>query len=162
MLKINFKIAWRSLLKDRQFSILNLIGLSAGLACAILIYIWVSDELQVDKFHKNDTRLFQVMENRDQASGIWTAPSSSGLMADALVKDMPEVEYAVTTDPARNIILSVDNQKNIRAEGKYAGKDFFNLFSYDLIHGYATQVLANKYSIVLSDVLAIRLFGTTE
>jgi putative ABC transport system permease protein len=57
MLKLNFKIAWRYLMKDRQFSLLNLIGLSTGLACAVLIFIWVNDELQVDKFHKNKAAL---------------------------------------------------------------------------------------------------------
>lgn len=162
MLKLNFKIAWRYLRKDRQFSLLNLVGLSTGLACAVLIFIWVSDELQMDQFHKNNVRLYQVLENRVQASGIWTATSSSGPMAEALVKDMPEVEYAITTDPTRNIMLSTESQKLIRAEGKYSGKDFFHLFSYDLIHGNANQVLADKYSIVLSDVLAKKLFGTTE
>ena len=83
-------------------------------------------------------------------------------MAAALVKDMPEVEYAVTTVHVRDIILSTGNQKFIRAEGKYSGKDFFHLFSYDLLQGNIGQVLENKYSIVLSDGLAIRLFGTTE
>ena len=162
MLKLNFKIAWRYLMKDRQFSLLNLIGLSTGLACAVLIFIWVSDELQMDQFHKNDARLYQVLENRVQASGIWTANSTSGPMAAALVKDMPEVQYAVTSVPVQNIILSTENQQLIRAEGKYCSKDFFHLFSYDLIQGNASQSLANKYSIVLSDPLAKKLFGTTE
>ncbi len=162
MLKLNFKIAWRYLMKDRQFSLLNLIGLSTGLACAVLIFIWVSDELQMDKFHKNDPRLYQVLENRKQASGIWTATSTSGPMASSLVKDMPEVEWAVTTVHSRDIILSTVSLKFMRAEGKYSGKDFFHLFSYDLLEGNINQVLENKYSIVLSDVLAKRLFGTTE
>ncbi len=64
MLKSYFKIAWRGFVKDRQFTLLNLIDLCTGLACALLIYIWVADELQVDKFHEKDACLFQVMENR--------------------------------------------------------------------------------------------------
>jgi putative ABC transport system permease protein len=162
MLQTNFKIAWRYFVKDRQFTLLNLIGLSAGLACAILIYVWVSDELEIDNFHKNDARLYQVMENRVQASGIWIATSSPGPMADALAKDMPEVEYSVIATPLRKIMFTLDNQKSIRAEGKYAGKDFFRIFSYDLIAGDATTALADKHTIVLSDLLAIKLFGTTE
>ncbi len=162
MLKLNFKIAWRYLRKDRQFSLLNLIGLSTGLACAVLIFIWVNDELQMDTFHKNNARLYQVLENRTQASGIWTATSTSGPMAASIVKDMPEVQYAVSAVTARNIILSTESQKFIRTEGKYCSKDYFHLFSYDLIEGNMNQVLENKYSVVLSDGLAIRLFGTAE
>ena len=128
MLKLNFKIAWRYLRKDRQFSLLNLIGLSTGLACAVLIFIWVSDELQMDQFHKNDVRLFQVLENRVQASGIWTATSTSGPMAAALVKDMPEVQYAVTSVPVQNIILSTENQQLIRAEREILQQRFLPSF----------------------------------
>ena len=66
MLKNYFKVAWRNLIKDKQFSFLNLIGLSTGLACALLIYLWVSDELSIDKFNKNDSRLYQVLKkNKD-------------------------------------------------------------------------------------------------
>jgi predicted permease len=83
-------------------------------------------------------------------------------MAEALAKDMPEVEYSVIATPLRKIMLTLDNQKSIRAEGKYAGEDFFKLFSYDLIAGDATTALIDKHAIVLSDLLAIKLFGTTE
>jgi len=63
MFKNNLKIAWRNFLKNRQFAILNLIGLSTALASALLIFLWVNDERQVDKFNQNDSRLFEVMAN---------------------------------------------------------------------------------------------------
>ncbi len=162
MLKNYFKLAWRNLIKDRRFAFLNLIGLSTGLACALMIYIWVQDELHIDKFHKNDATLFQVLENRVQASGIWTAKSSPVPMAGALVKDMPEVEYAAYVSPVLEGIISVKNEKNIRTNGKYADKDFFKMFSYELITGNADQVLKDPASVVLSDVLAKNLFGSSE
>ncbi|MEC5142131.1 ABC transporter permease [Chitinophaga sp. 212800010-3] len=154
--------AWRNLMKDRRFTFLNLIGLSTGLACALLIYLWVNDELHIDKFHKNDAQLYQVMENRVQASGIWTSPSSPIPMADALAKDMPEVEYAVNTTAEGDVTLSFNNEKNIRAEGRYASRDFFKIFSYRLILGNADQVLTGSKTIVLTDELAIKLFGSTS
>jgi putative ABC transport system permease protein len=69
MFKGHFRIAWRNLIKDRQFSFLNLLGLSTGLACVLLIYLWVSDELQVDKFNDKDDRLFLVMKNSPNSEG---------------------------------------------------------------------------------------------
>ena len=62
MFKTNLKIAWRNLVKDKQFTFLNVLGLSAGLACALLIFLWVNDELSYDKFFANDDRLYQLME----------------------------------------------------------------------------------------------------
>src|SRR5580700_11276950 len=161
-----FKTTWRNLAKDRRFPLLNLLGLSTGLACTLLIYLWVTDELQMDKFHQNDTRLYQVMENRVQGPNIWTAPSAPAPEADALANEMPEVEYAVATvDPGINT-LSVGNgsapEKDIKSNGLYAGADFFHVFSYNLIDGNPGQVLTDKKAIVLSDLLARRLFGTTE
>jgi len=162
MIKNYLKVAWRNLIKDRRFAYLNLIGLSTGLACALLIYVWVQDELRIDKFHKNDATLFQVLENRVQASGIWTAKSSPVPMPEALKKDMPEVEYAAYVSPVRQSTLSVKDDVGIKTKGKYADKDFFNMFSFDLMQGNPNQVLADPTAIVLSDVIATKLFGTTE
>ncbi len=162
MLNNNLKYAWRYLMKDRQFTFLNVIGLSTGLACTILIYLWVNDERQMDKFHAKDNRLYQVMENRVQASGIWTAPSSPAPMAEALQKDMPQVEFAVTVIDAWDVSFLANKEKKVKATGHYAGKEFFSIFSYDLIQGTAGQVLTDERSIVVSDALAMRLFGSTK
>jgi putative ABC transport system permease protein len=59
MIKSYFKFAWRNIVKDRQFTVLNLIGLSTGLACSLLIYLWVNDELNVDRFHEKDGRIYR-------------------------------------------------------------------------------------------------------
>ena len=93
MFKNNLKIAWRSLLKDRQFTLLNIIGLSTGLACALLIYLWVFDELRIDRFNKKDSRLYQVMQNIPLGdSSILTSEATPGLLARTLIEEMPEVE----------------------------------------------------------------------
>src|SRR5688572_17037531 len=135
MNKSSFKIAWRNLLKDRQFTFLNLMGLSAGLACAILIYLWVNDELKVDRFHKNDNRLYQVMKNKHLPTGIETVEFMPGLLAGTLAAEMPEVEYAVAVHPAGTRTLdgiATIGQTNLRARAKFAGTDYFNIFSYPL------------------------------
>src|SRR6186713_3236786 len=63
MLKNYLKIAWRNFIKDRQFSLLNLFGLSVGLACALLIGLWIADEYGMERYNPNDARLYQVMTN---------------------------------------------------------------------------------------------------
>src|SRR5690348_12960939 len=96
--KNHFKLAWRNLVRNRQFTFLNLLGLSTGLTCAILIYLWVSDELNVNKFAKNDSRVYQVMQPSTDANGA--IESTPGLLAAALSKEMPEVEYATSVVPS--------------------------------------------------------------
>jgi ABC-type antimicrobial peptide transport system permease subunit len=164
MFRHYFKIAWRNLLKDRQFTFLNLIGLSTGLAFTFLIYLWVTDELNVDRFNAKDSQLFQVMANTKNAGGIVTIPQTPTLLANALSDEMPEVENAAAAIPAAwggKITLSVKDN-NINAIGQFAGKDYFNIFSYHLIQGDRNGALSNKNSIVLSKELAMKLFNTTE
>src|SRR5690242_9030473 len=98
MFRNHFKLAWRNLIKNRQFTFLNLLGLSTGLACAILIYLWVSDELHVNKFNANDDRIYQVMQPSTNVNGA--IENTPGLLADALQKEIPEVEYAASVIPS--------------------------------------------------------------
>ena len=152
MLRNYFKIACRHFLKNRQFTFLNLVGLSTGLASALLIYLWVHDELTIDKFHENSSRLFQVMEQRPHAGGINTTAETSPLLAETLAATMPEVEYAAAGTPPSwftKMALSVGDN-TVKAAGIFAGKDYFNIFSYPLLQGNSMQVLADKNAIVIS------------
>ena len=164
MIKNYFKIAWRNLLKDKQFALLNVLGLSAGLACTLLIFLWVNDELSFDKFFSNDDQVYQLMEHQDNNGSIGVSDGSSGLLSDAVKQQAPEVEYDSPLAPPGwfpKFTLSV-NDKNFKAAGQYAGKDYFNIFSFKLIDGNRNNVLANNNSIVISDELATKLFGTTN
>lgn len=163
MFRNNLKIARRSLLKDRQSSVLNLIGLSTGLACTLLIYLWVSDEWQIDRFFKKDSQLFQLMEAR-KGDGISVSVESSGILAETVARDMPQVQYAAAVAPSGwfpKFSLTVGDN-TIKASGQYAGKDYFNIFSYQLLDGTKDLALADKSSIVISEDLARTLFNRTD
>lgn len=156
MFKTNLKIAWRNLLKQKQFTFINVFGLSTGLACALLILLWANDEMSYDKFFANDDRLYQLMENDSE--------ESSGLLSETAKQQIQGVEYAAAVAPHHwfaQYTLSVGD-KNIKATGQYVGMDYFNIFSFKLIEGDKNSVLENKSSIVISDELAKKLFNTTE
>ena len=144
MFKINLKIAWRNLLKDKQFTFLNVMGLSAGLACALLIFLWVSDELSFDKFFANDDRVFKLFEQRGDGNGnVFYSEESSGKLSDAVKLSVPGVEYAAAVAPPdwypQNTLSA--NNKNIRANGQYAEKDYFNIFYLQILDGNRSSVL---------------------
>jgi len=164
MLKNYLKIAFRNLKKDKQFTLLNVVGLSAGIACALLIFLWVQDELSYDKFFANNNRIYQVMEHRKNSGSQSLSDESSGLVSDALKVQDGAVEYAAAVAPADwfpKSTLTVGD-KNIKASGQYAGKDYFKIFSFKMIAGDRNSVLDAKTSIVISETLAKRLFKTTE
>jgi putative ABC transport system permease protein len=163
MLRHNLLIIYRNIKRNKSTFFINLIGLSTGLACCLLIYLWVNDEINMDKFNKNDSRLFQVMENAKQNNGISTQAYTPDLLAETLAKEAPEVEYAAAVTPSfffGKIPISTADRK-FKAVGEFASKDFFNVFSYNLIQGDKNHVLSAGNSVVISKQLAFRLFGTT-
>ncbi|MEQ8243510.1 ABC transporter permease, partial [Fulvivirga sp.] len=161
MLKHNILLTFRSFKRFKSSFFINLIGLTAGLACTLLIYLWVMDELKVDQFHENDARLFRVMEHQQYADHIMTTTSTPGLLAETLKEDFPEIEYAATTTWIDPHTLSI-GEHSIKADGYHVGADYFNIFSYGLVQGDPSQVLADKKNIVISKSLARQLFNTDE
>lgn len=165
MLKYNFLIALRNLRKHKGSFLINLVGLSTGMACAFLIYLWVNDELNVDKFHAKDKQLYQVMELSTENGNVLVHEGTQGPLAEAMRKDFPEVEIAlpVLDLPKLGMTFSVKaGDKILKANGIFAGNQFFNTFSFPLISGNRSQVMDAKDNIVISESLAKNLFGSTE
>ncbi len=165
MLKYHLLIAIRNLKKYKGSFLINLVGLSTGMACAFLIYLWVNDEMNFDKFHAKDKQLFQVMELSKENGNILVHEGTQGLLAESMRKDLPEVESAVP-------VLSLDKQgmtfavksgdKTVKAKGIFAGDQFFNAFSFPLISGNKSTVLESKENIVITESLAKSLFGSAD
>ena len=101
MFRHTITLIYRNFKRFKSSFFINLVGLSTGLASTLLIYLWVNDELTVDKFHKNDSRMFQVMEYQNNAANnIRVTNSTPGPLAETLITDMPEVEYASVVTPS--------------------------------------------------------------
>lgn len=162
MIRYSLLLLYRNFRRFKNTFLINLLGLSTGLACVLLIFLWVSDELSVDKFHENDSRLFQVMTNHHNAGGIVTMEAAPGLLAKAMAEELPEVKYAVSSSIIPDKFIISEDGKHITASGQFVGKDFFNAFSFPLLHGNKSQVLSGKNAIVISEELATKLFGTTH
>lgn len=161
MIRHSLLLIYRNFVRAKSYFTINLVGLTTGLTCTLLIYLWVRDELGMNKFHEKDARLYQVMEHQTYAGEIMTTNSTPGLLAETLKEEMPEVEYAATTTWVNPFTLSVKDH-NVKAKGYSVGPDYFNIFSYGLYQGQADQVLKDNLSIVISKDLAIRLFGTDQ
>ena len=169
MFKNYVKLAWRNLLKDRQFSLLNLLGLSVGLACALLIGVWVADEWHMEKYNPNDSRLYQVMRNDQESDGIRTGSYTPGILAKSLRAEFPEIEDASEVLPSSwfwdpntpgGVISSKD--KKLNCTPQMVDSNYFHLFRCPIIEGDYRRLFADKQGILITDALAEKLFGTTQ
>jgi putative ABC transport system permease protein len=169
MLRNYLKLAWRNLLKDRQFSLLNLLGLSVGLACALLIGLWIADEYGMEKYNPNDSRLYQVMRNNKTSNGLETSLYTPGILAKSLKAEFPEVEDASVVlpaswfnDPTTPSGLLTYGEKKINATPQLVDSNFFHLFSCPIVEGNYRRLFADKQGIFISASIAQRIFGTTR
>ena len=164
MLPYPLLLLYRNFKRFKSTFFINLIGLSTGLACALLIYLWISDERSFDRYHALDGRLYQVLENRRTAAGIETQTGTVPLLAEALRREMPEIEFVATTTPVPFFppFTLAAGGRQLTAVPKYADPAFFQLFSYPLLVGTPATVLRDKHAIVLSEALATKLFGSPQ
>jgi len=163
MIKNYFKISWRNLIRNKGSFVINMVGLSTGLTCVILIFLWVQSELSVDKFHEKNSELYQVMEVSKANDKLNVSTGTQGLLAETMLKDFPEVEAATTFFSLVNegYFFNVKTEKKdiIKSGGVFADEKFFEMFSYQLLKGEPSQVLKNQSSVVISKSLAESLFG---
>lgn len=166
MLKHHLQMAFRHISRDKTSFLINLTGLSVGLTAVILILLWVQDEWNYDKFHANDQRLYSTYQNYDRPSGAHTTERTPTPLAKAMAEELPEVESAVAVNDFfqwRNSLglLSVEDQ-HIEARGLMAGKDFFQVFSFEVLLGKTEETMKRKDLIAISDKLAKKLFSSAD
>ncbi len=160
MFKHTILLYLRKIQKHKSTFFINLIGLSSGMACVLLVYLWVSDELAMDTFHEHDERLYQVRRNVPVAPGeLATFSSNSSLMLTALQEEVPEVELATAVYESDNNARLETKDKKLSAFGVMASADFFKVFSYPLLSGDKNTVLTEVNSVVISSELAASFFG---
>ena len=160
MLKHNLLFFIRNIKRHKSTFTINLVGLSSGLVCVLLVFLWVSDEMATDKFHENDERLYQVRRTFPVGSqGVFTSSANSSLMLTALQEEVPEVELATAIYEFDNNARLESDDKKLSASGIMASDDFFKVFSYPLLTGDANTVLTDVNSVLISKALAENFFG---
>ncbi|MGN6530411.1 MAG: ABC transporter permease, partial [Ginsengibacter sp.] len=143
------------------YSLLNIIGLSIGLAVALLIGLWVYHQYSYDKFLPEYQSVYRVQRNFDSNGDTLTFQTTSLKLADALRTRIPEIEYVAESDWTGNHGLNV-GEKKLYVNGAISGADIFKIFQYSFLEGNANTVFKDPYSIVLTQSLAKSLFGNEE
>jgi putative ABC transport system permease protein len=161
MLKNFFKIAWRGLLRSKGFSAINIAGLVVGMASAILILLWIQNEVSYDQFHEKKDRIYEAWNKAEFSGELNCWNTTPKVLARTLEKDLPEVEAAVRVDWGSNFLFTIGDKK-LTVRGNIVDSNFLQVFTFPLVKGNPALVLKDMHSIVLTETLARKLFGKED
>ncbi|SEW55853.1 ABC transporter permease [Chitinophaga arvensicola] len=160
-----FKIAWRNLIRNKAFSVINILGLTIGLVCSLLIFLWVADERSIDNFHQQGSQLYLVYERQiltDKTIGGYKTP---GMLAGEMKRAIPEIVKASNfawIDDTPDRLTFEEGNKIIKFDACYADADYFQMMSYPLLKGTAATALSAPGSLCISNKMAAAFFGSAD
>lgn len=161
MLLNYFKIARRNLQSNKGYSLINILGLSFGMTCTILISLWIYDEITYDSFHENKLQIYKVFANRTFNNQTFTDENMVLPLADALEKNSALVKNAVViTHPQDRVMIYQDTK--IKKNGYQVSEHFFDVFSWKALNGNPKSIFKDPNSIVLSQSTAEAIFGNSD
>jgi len=160
MIKNYFKTAWRNLMKNKIFSLINILGLTIGITVCMMIFLFIMNEFSVDKFHEKGKNIYRVMRSYDATKE--PVPYLSGPYAPALLNDFAaDIQKAVRVMPSND--LFVVGTRSFNEKKVYiTDSDFFDLFSFPLLRGNADNALKDPHNIVLTETTAKKYFGSID
>jgi len=168
MYKNYLKIAWRNLIKKKAYSAINIFGLGLGIACCLLIFMFVKDELSYDNYHEKGDRIFRVIhgDKADNSEGKQSTESfwvwGNAPIGQALINYFPEIDK-VCQFSGRSDILLTNGDKMYQEDGVFfMDSTVFDVFSWKLLKGNPKTALAAPFSIVLTETTARKYFGDED
>ena len=163
MFKNYFKIAWRNLVKNKTFSFINIIGLASGLACFILIALYVADELSYDRFNEKADRIYRINSDIVFGGNKLHLAVASDPMGATLKKDYPQVEEYVRFFSSSGSKLVKKGNEYIRENNvAHADSTLFDVFTLPVIAGDVKTALNEPNTVVISESVANKYFSTTD
>ncbi|MEP6612060.1 MAG: ABC transporter permease, partial [Mucilaginibacter sp.] len=162
MFKNYLKTAFRSLLKNKGFTAINILGLALGLTTCLLIVFYVFDELSYDRYNIKHDRIYRVNTDLKAGSNETSFAITAPPVADALVKEFPEVERSMRIGQGVNIRFKKGNQVIDEKKAFYCDNAVLGIFTLPLLRGDANTALKDANSMVISKEIALKYFNSTN
>ena len=162
MFKNYLKTTFRNLWKNKTYSFLNIFGLAIGIACAGLIFLWVEDEVNFDKFNAKKDRLYFVEVNQKYDTYVFTHGSTPGVLAPAMQAEIPGIANTCRVTEGSPSLLCSIGDKSVYATGKFAEPSLFSMFTLPFVQGSAKGAFTQLYSLVITEKTAKKFFGNTK
>jgi predicted permease len=154
-----FKTALRSFWRNKAYSFLNIFGLSVGIACAALIFLWVEDELSFDQFNEKKDRLYFIRENQKYETYTATFGSTPGLLGPAMQTEIPGIANTCRVSQGNMSHLLSIGDKSMYSYGRYAEPSLFSMFTLPFVQGNAATAFKQLHSLVVTETAARKYFG---
>ncbi|WP_299287211.1 ABC transporter permease [uncultured Mucilaginibacter sp.] len=161
MFRNYIKTAIRSFKKNKVYSLLNVFGLAIGIACAALIFLWVEDEVNWDKFNLKKDNLYLIRENQKYDTYVATFGSTPGVMGPAMQAEIPGVANTCRIYDEDATLFSIGD-KNMYAGGIYSDPSLFSMFTLPFVQGNLKTAFAQQYSLVITQKAAKKFFGNDK
>ena len=163
MIKSYFAVAIRNFLKHRSFTLINLLGLSMALACAMLTYLFIKEEFSFDSFHTNKDRIFRtvLVETNQRSNSVEYQVTHPYPLGPAMKEDLPEVENFVRISFDVNKFVKINDIVN-EESFVFADSSLFQVFSFPLLYGNPEKALTQPHTVTISERIARQYFGDTN
>jgi len=159
MLKNYIKIAFRNLVKDRVYSLINVIGLAVGMACCLFILLYIQEEFSYDRFHSNSDRIYRAVLDLNRPDGTRHFASTPYALAPAAESEFASVKEFVRLYRSQPVATEIQDRQFEESRFYFADAAFLDLFSFGLSEGNPATALESPYSVILSRETARRYFG---
>jgi len=157
MFKNYLKIAFRNLVKHKAYSFINITGLAMGMACIILIFLYVQDEFKYDKYHQKGDRIYRLVNKATQVD--YASAIQPAIQLPYLQNEFPEIEKAIRIIDYGDCVISSGDKRFVDGKFMFADPDIFAIFSFPFVMGEPDKALANPFSLVLTEKAAKKYFG---
>jgi len=162
MLKNNIKIAFRNLLRYKVFSFINVFGLGIGMACFILIMLWVQNELNFDNSYENSDEIYRVITQFQRPDNHDVQALTPVPLGPSIVRDYPEILNFTRYEPLNKLLVSYGDKNFFEEKMVITDSTFFEIFSFSFVKGNPETVLDNLNSIIITEKTARKYFGTVD
>ena len=159
MIKNYLKIAFRNLWRHKFLTFLNVFGLTTGIICALLLYMYVQYELSYDNFHKEAQQVYKLNTYGKIGGESFQHNITPGLLAPTLKREFQEITHSTITTQASRRLFTTKDKKLFVDQVPYVGKEFFKIFTFRFINGDPSTALNSPNSVVLTKAIAARFFG---
>ena len=160
MIKNYFKTAWRTLMRHKLYTSLNVAGLTFGISCFLLIGLYLFDELTFDEQHSKGNRIYRIIEHKSVNGEATTAAAAGYKLAEESKKTIAEVENTTRVQrTGRANLVNPENPVNFQETVTIADEHFLEIFDFPLLSGDKRTALQEPNSIIINEDLAMRLFN---
>ncbi|MBP1670395.1 MAG: hypothetical protein H6Q21_2761, partial [Bacteroidetes bacterium] len=156
------KTAIRNIFRHKSYVLINIIGLSVGIACSLLIMLFIRHELSFDKFNEKYNRIYRIILEGKMGETEIQGAYTPAPMAKTLVADFPEVEAAIRMERWNEVLFRIEDKKYVEKNVMLADSSFFAVFSIPLLRGNPGKVLAEPHTLVLTEKIASKYFGKED